>query len=130
MARYETEAFRPLTEEEEEQKKKYPSLYTTITMRGPKMSDEELKENAKISSNRYREQNKEKLRIQKKIYDDKHKEERKIYSKEHRIKIADKLNEVIKCECGGKSIYGNLHHHKKTKRHMTYLKYQEDLLKK
>ena len=104
----------------------YPGGYVAR----PKLSDEELKYNAKMCGIKYREKNKETLKLKKMKYDDDHKEERKAYDKERRIKNEKKLKKVIECECGGKSIFENLHHHRKTKRHMTYLKYQEDLLKK
>ena len=121
-------AVRPLTDEEEEHKKRDPDLYRMTTMR-IKLTDEERKQNNKMRNKIYREKNRDKVILIKKKYDDGHKEERRKYEKEYRIKNAEKLTEKIECECGSKTIYDNLHHHRKTKKHITYLKYQDELKK-
>ena len=58
----------------------------------------------------------------------KNRDKKIIYDREYREK--NELNMSSECECGGRMMKRNKHNHKKTKKHMTYLKYQEDLLKK
>lgn len=49
---------------------------------------------------------------------EKYKEETKRYNDANR----EKYNETIHCECGGKSAYGKLKRHQRSKKHQEYLK--------
>ena len=48
--------------------------------------------------------------------------------KSWREKNADKLEESIQCECGGRYFYQNISNHRKTQKPSTFLKFQRMLV--
>ena len=47
--------------------------------------------------------------------------------KSWREKNADKFKKSIQCECGGRYFYQNISNHRKTQKHSTFLKFQQNL---
>jgi hypothetical protein len=79
---------------------------------------EENKEEIKEYSKKYREENKEEIKVKGKKYREENKEEIKEYSE----KYYEENKEKITCECGSIVTKCNLTKHKKTKKHLEYLK--------
>ena len=72
---------------------------------------EKHKDEIKQKAKQYKEQNKEK-----------EKERKQKYYQDNKEKINNKHSEIINCECGSNVTYGCFATHKRTQKHLTYLK--------
>lgn len=70
--------------------------------------------------NKYREDNKEKIKETNKQYYNKNKKEIKRKAKKYKEDNKEKYNEKIICECGGKYLRRHKSTHLKTKKHLLY----------
>ena len=77
-----------------------------------KLSQNEKVERKQLLAREYRERNRDK---------------KNLYDREYREKNG--LNITYVCECGGRAMKRNISHHRKTKKHITYLKYQDEIKK-
>lgn len=69
------------------------------------------------------EKNKDEVKQRKKVYREAHKQETSDYNKEYaeknKEKIPERMNQVIKCECGEDVMRKSMYLHKKSKRHLS-----------
>ncbi len=73
----------------------------------------------------YREQNREKLKIQTKEYKEKNKDKIDEINKKYRMENKDKFKErnmeIITCKCGCSITFGNKQRHEKTRKHLNLM---------
>ena len=79
------------------------------------------KEIAGRTMDEWREDNKDKIKIQKREYYETNKEIVKEYTKEYREKNKNKINRQYECECGGKYTQPHKSQHLKTKKHLNHI---------
>ena len=100
----------------------------SLNSRKSYITEEERKETQNESNAKYHAKNADKIKEKRADYRAKNTDKIKEKTAEYRAKNADKIKEKVTCECGSIISKGNLSHHKKSKKHQTFLEQQPSIL--